>query len=211
MEGISPFQSGRPLLSEVTADKLNRILSEIKRNRPVVAAPLSARVTGDGTHISLGKLPNGGGSSTPAATTHPFQISSFADPESDPEDPSYLVTVRPGTINGLLPTNILDGAALQEFALAKNALRYVVLSASASSNALTSCQISLDATPPAAQTALAFALPATYKVILGVVYNSTVRQIVNTNLSVSGRQSYITDKVNPAPGTLPYNVFFVWG
>jgi hypothetical protein len=33
MEGISPFQSGRPLLSEITSDKLNRILAEIKRNR----------------------------------------------------------------------------------------------------------------------------------------------------------------------------------
>jgi hypothetical protein len=72
MEGIPPFQSGRPLLSEITADKLNRILAEIKRNRPVVAAPLSARVTGDGTHISI-KQTAGGGTSAPT-TSHPYKV-----------------------------------------------------------------------------------------------------------------------------------------
>lgn len=206
------FQPSRPLLRELSADRLNSILTEIKRNKPKGERGITVRQSGDGTYIGLAAaLPTGGGTTVTPTTTHPFQISSFVDPDSDPEDPSYLVTVRPGTINGLLPTNILDGAALQEFALPKDALRYVVLDCSASSNALTSCQISLDATPPNAQTPVAFALPAAYKVILGVVYNSTVRQIVNTNLSVSGKQSYITDKVNPNPGTLPYNVFFVWG
>lgn len=207
MEGISPFQSGRPLLSEITADKLNRILAEIKRNRPVVAAPLSARVTGDGTHISI-KQPPGGGS-TP--TTHPFQITSTIDPESDPEDPSYLVTVRPGTINSLLPTNLLDGEELNQFALAGDTLKYVVLSCTAASNVLTSCELSLDSSAPTGQTPLAFALPSTYKVLLGIVYNGTVHQIVNTNLSVSAKQAYITDKTNAVPGSLPYNLFLIWG
>jgi hypothetical protein len=210
MEGISPFQSGRPLLSEITADKLNRILAEIKRNRPVVAAPLSARVTGDGTHISIKQTPGGGGTSTPA-TFHPFQITSFADPESNPESPSYLVTLRPGTINNLLPTNILDDESLATFALPANNLQYVVLSCTAASNALTSCEIALESSPPSAQTPLAFALPTTYEVTLGIVYNTSVYQIVTTNLSVGSVQACITDKANPTPGSLPYNVFLQWG
>jgi hypothetical protein len=205
------FLPNRPLLRELSADRLNTILTEIKRNKPKGERGITVRQDGTGTYIGLAASLPRGGTSTPPATTHPFQINSFVDPESDPENPSYLVTVRPGTINGLLPTNILDGESLEEFALTSDALRYVVLNCSASSNALTSCTISLEEQPPDNQTPLAFALPATYKVILGVVYNSTVRQIVSSNLSVAGRQAYITDKVNPAPGTLPYNVFFVWG
>lgn len=101
MEGISPFQSGRPLLSEITADKLNRILSEIKRNRPVVAAPLSARVTGDGTHISIKQTPGGG---TSAPTTRPFQMSTLNNGTS--EAPDWRVRVLPSTLAGGSSTDL---------------------------------------------------------------------------------------------------------
>jgi hypothetical protein len=184
MEGISPFQSGRPLLSEITADKLNRILAEIKRNRPVVAAPLSARVTGDGTHISIKQTPGGGG--TPQVT-HPFQITSFADPEGSPESPTYLVTVQPGTINNILPENIFSGGiGLTEFSLPRNALRYVCLSATSNDGSISSCTLSVDSSVPSQQTAVANTLPSSFKVLIGVVYNGTVKQIATDNLRAYG-------------------------
>jgi hypothetical protein len=103
MEGIAPFQSGRPLLSELNADKLNRILAEIKRNRPVVAAPLAARITGDGTYISLLKMPTPGGTAT--STEHPFQLS-----QTTGEDPELIYArVRYGTVNGTTPTGMSLG------------------------------------------------------------------------------------------------------
>ena len=206
------FQPSRPLLRELSADRLNSILTEIKRNKPKGERGITVRQDGTGTYIGLAAaLPKGGGGGSTPPITHPFQINAFADPASDPESPSYLVTVRVGTVNNLLPTNILDGQQLEEFALSANSLRYVVLSCTAASNTLTSCEIVLDSSPPTVQTPLAFALPTTYKVVLGIVYNTTVHQIVTTNLSVSGKQAYITDKTNPSPGTLPYNVFFQWG
>ena len=210
MKGITPFSPGRPLLSEVTADKLNAILAEIKRNRPVVLYPLSARVGGDGTVISIEKLAKASGGGT-IATKHPFQIASFVDPESDPESPSYLVTVQPGTINNLLPSNIIVEESLEQFALTADTLKYVVLDCSAASNALTSCTVQLTESQPAPQVPQAFALPGNYKVVLGLVYNAVVYQIVTTNLLVASKQAYITDKTNPTPGSLPYNVFLQWG
>jgi hypothetical protein len=205
------FQPNRPLLRELSADRLNTILQEIKRNKPKGERGITVRQDGTGTYIGLAaSLPRGGGTSTPA-TFHPFQITSFADPESNPEFPSYLVSVRPGTINNLLPTNILDGESLATFALPANTFNYVVLSCAAASNALTSCEIALESSPPSAQTPLAFALPTTYEVTLGIVYNTSVYQIVTTNLSVGSVQACITDKANPTPGSLPYNVFLQWG
>ena len=60
------FQSNRPLLKEVTADRLNAILQEIRRVRPKGEKGISVRQTGDGTYVGLaanfksrapGKLP----------------------------------------------------------------------------------------------------------------------------------------------------------
>ena len=209
MEGIPPFQSGRPLLSEITADKLNRILAEIKRNRPVVAAPLSARVTGDGTHISIKQTP--GGSGTPD-TLHPFQIFSREDLESDPENPTYLVRVRPGTINALLPSDILDGGGLKENEIPRNSLRYVVLEANSDGQQITTATVSVEGSAPEAQTPEIFGLPTTAKFLLGLVYNSNVFQVQFTNLSVTGKQQFIASKDQPAePGELPYEIYYVWG
>jgi len=201
------FQPNRPLLRELSADRLNTILQEIRRNKPKGERGITVRQDGTGTYIGLAaSLPRGGGT-TIAPTTHPFQINSTKDEVGD----DYTVTVRPGTINSLLPTNLMDGNELNGFALTADTLKYVVLTATAASNALTSCSLSLDSSAPGTQTPLAFALPSEYKVLLGIVYNATVHQVVNTNLSVSGKQAYITDKTNPPPGALPYDVFLQWG
>lgn len=208
--GIREFRPRQPLDRQLSSDTLNRILRELESLRISRVVNGSFKKLPGGTEIIVAPQRGGGGSPTPA-TTHPFQINSFVDPISNPQSPSYLVTVRVGTINNLLPTNILDGQQLEKFALSADSLRYVVLSCTAASNTLTSCEIVLDESPPTVQTPLAFALPTTYKVVLGIVYNTTVHQLVTTNLSVSGKQAYITEKTNPSPGTLPYNVFFQWG
>jgi hypothetical protein len=209
MEGIPPFQSGRPLLSEITADKLNRILAEIKRNRPVVAAPLSARVTGDGTHISIKQTP-GGGTSNPA-TTHPFQITSFADPESDPESPSYLATVRPGAINQIISASHFDGADLAQLSIDTDTLTYVVLTATTNGKEITSATISTETEAPETQTATLFALPTEVKYTLGLVYNASVHQIITNNINVSGKIVYTKDRATAAePGQLPFEIYYHW-
>jgi hypothetical protein len=205
MEGISPFQSGRPLLSEITADKLNRILAEIKRNRPVVAAPLSARVTGDGTHISIKQAPGGGTSAQ--ATTHPFQIFSRQDPESDPENPTYLVTVRPGTLNGVLASNWTIEAECGE-----EELGYVVLSVSATSNGIVSTELSFDASPPTAeQSPVKWGLPTSFKVLIGLVRGPQVWQVVLDNLSFASSKRITTTRETPLSlGELAYDNWYVW-
>jgi hypothetical protein len=211
MEGIAPFQSGRPLLSEITADKLNRILAEIKRNRPVVAAPLSARVTGDGTHISI-KQTQGGGTSTPA-TFHPFQITIRQDPDSGPQSPSYLVTVEPGTINNLLASGengFFEGGSLREISV-DGSLHYVLLTAYSDGGQFTSCEITLSEDQPDPQEPTLFSLPEEAVFVLGLTANGKVYQIINDNILVSGKQQYIADKIIAAePGQLPYEIYYVW-
>ena len=203
------FLSGRPLLRELSADRPNTILTEIKRNKPKGERGITVRQDGQGTYIGLAaSLPSG--TSAPQ-TLHPFQIFSNTDPESTPESPSYLATVRPGTINTLLPTGILDGGGLQQHGVPADSLRYVVLEASSDGEQITTAAVSVESTAPEAQTPEIFGLPTTAKFLLGLVYNSNVFQVQSTNLSVAGKQQFVTSKANAGIGELPYEIHYVWG
>jgi hypothetical protein len=89
------FLSGRPLLKELGADRLNTILTEIKRNKPKGERGITVRQDGTGTYIGLAAaLPRG--ASTPT-TPQPWDLIARVDPDADPEDenPPYLVTCAP--------------------------------------------------------------------------------------------------------------------
>ena len=203
MTGISPFQSGRPLLSELTADKLNRILDEIKRNRPLVSAPLSARVTGDGTHISIKK--SGGGTAT---AREPWDLLASADPSADPEDenPPYLVRVRPGTLNGILPTNWDE-----EFQCNGTDLHYAKAVIATDGQSITGVTIEIDTTEPTVQVPQTFAVEASVEYLFGLFFDGeTYRVIGSSHIELLPAQWLVKNKATPAAaGALPYDIFYL--
>jgi hypothetical protein len=204
MEGIPPFQSGRPLLSEITADKLNRILAEIKRNRPVVAAPLSARVTGDGTHISIKQTPGGGGTLT---NRQPWDLIARVDPDADPEDenPPYLVRVQPGTLSEFLPTNWDE-----EFSVDANEQRYAVAEVATDGKAITSVEIKLQSEPPSIQEPTLFALPSPIQILFGIFANGTTfRTIGNGNIVLEPKIWFREARTGVQPGESLFNLYYV--
>jgi hypothetical protein len=205
MERITPFQSGRPLMQEITADKLNRILAEIKRNRPVVAPPLSARVTGDGTHISI-KHTTGGGS-TPT-TRLPWDLIARPDPESTSETPPYLVTVQPGMLSGFLAVNWDD-----EFTCNATGLYYAKAVVSTDGSAITQVEIQIDTNAPVQQSPELWAVPATVEYLFGMFTEGTIyRTIGPSHIEISPKVWITTEKAAlPAPGELPYDYYYVLG
>ena len=204
MKGITPFSPGRPLLSEVTADKLNAILAEIKRNRPVVLYPLSSRVGGDGTVISIGKLPQA--SSTPA-TTQPWDLVAQVDPDADPEDenPPYLVRVRPGTLNGILPTNW----DIEE-ECAGTGLFYAKAVIATDGEAITGVTIVINGTAPAVQTPVEFGVSNPVEYLFGLFLEGSVYRVIGSgHITISPKLWLTTEKQTlPAPGELPFLQYF---
>jgi len=201
------FQPQRPLLREISADRLNTILQEIKRNKPLGERGITVRQDGNGTYIGLAaSLPRG--ASSGAVTTHPFQISSRQDSENQE---AYLVTVRPGTINNLLPTGIFDGDTLRQIEIGSG-LQYVVLQAQSDGRQITSASISVESAAPGAQSPVVFGLPSSFGVFLGIVKESSVFQIVKDNILLTGKQQFVAQKTPPvAVGALPYEIYYVWG
>ena len=198
------FLSGRPLLRELGADRLNTILTEIKRNKPKGERGITVRQDGTGTYIGLAAALSSG-TSTPQ-TLHPFQIFSNTDPDSDPENPTYLVTVRPGTLNGVLASNWTI-----EEECGEDELGYVVLTATATSNGIVSTELSFDSSPPTAeQSPVKWGLPTSFEVLIGLVRGPQVWQVVYDNLSYAGVKRITTDRATPAIGQLPYDNWYIW-
>lgn len=204
MKGITPFSPGRPLLSEVTADKLNAILAEIKRNRPVVLYPLSARVGGDGTVISIEKQAKA--SSTPA-TTQPWDLQARVDPDADPEDanPPYLVRVRPGTLNGILPTNW----DIEE-ECAGTGLFYAKAVIATDGEAITGVTIEIDANPPTVQEPVEFGIENPVEYLFGLFLEGSVYRVIGAgHITISPKLWLTAEKQSlPAPGELPFLQYF---
>ena len=195
-------------MSEITADKLNSILAEIKRNRPVVAYPLSARVGGDGTYISLAKLPQGG-ISTPS-TPQPWDLQARVDPEADPEDetPPYLVRVRPGTLNGILPTNW----DIEE-ECAATGLFYAKAVIATDGEAITGVTIEIDANPPTVQEPVEFGIEASIEYLFGLFSEGQVYRVIGAGQIVLQVRTWLVTAADPAaePGESPYDIYYVLG
>jgi hypothetical protein len=202
MEGIPPFQSGRPLLSEITADKLNRILAEIKRNRPVVAAPLSARVTGDGTFISVKQT--AGGSSTPI-TRQPWDLIAQPDPESTAENPPYKVRVQPGTLNGILPSNWDT-----EFTAQPTGLYYAKAVITTDGQAITGVTIEFDTTAPSIQAPVEFGIAGSIDYLFGTFEEGNASRVIGNGHINLAPVVWLSTNANPqaSPGESPLDFYF---
>ena len=100
-EGIK-FQASRPLLKELSADRLNTILAEIRRNRPRGERGITVRQSGDATYIGLAASLPRGTAGAAVSTRQPWDLLSRPDPDNEGQ---YILRVEPGTLNGFLPLN----------------------------------------------------------------------------------------------------------
>jgi hypothetical protein len=205
--GIPEFRPRQPLDRQLSSTTLNDIRRELESLRITRVVNGTFRKLPGGTEIVVPRAGGGGGGSS--LTRHPFQISSTPNPDNEDQ---YFVTVRPGTINSLLPSDIFDGPSLARNTIAANSLSYVVLDASSDGQQITTASVSVESSAPSAQTPEIFGLPSSAQFLLGVVHNSNVFQVQFTNLVVTGKQQFIASKSSPAAvGELPYEIYYVWG
>jgi hypothetical protein len=199
------FQPQRPLLRELSADRLNTILQEIKRNKPRGERGITVRQDGNGTYIGLAaSLPRGGGGASVAP--QPWDLVPRIDPESDPENPSYLIRVRPGTITGVLPTNWDD-----EFSANNEGLYYAVASVSVGTEGVSAVEISISTDQPAQPTAELWSVSSPVEYLFGLFLEGRAYRVIGTGSPVLLPRVYLTKPLDePAePGELPYEQYYI--
>jgi hypothetical protein len=202
------FLSGRPLLKELGADRLNTILTEIKRNRPKGERGITVRQDGTGTYIGLAaSLPRGGG--TPA-TPQPWDLLAQVDPNADPEDenPPYIIRVRPGTLNGILPTNWDE-----EFECEGTGLHYAKAVISTDGESATGVTIEIDTEEPEQQGPVEFGVADSIEYLFGLFAGGQVYRVIGAGHIVIPTRTWVVTSADPAasPGESPYDIYYVLG
>jgi hypothetical protein len=208
------FQPSRPLLRELSADRLNSILAEIRRNKPLPGRGITVRQTGQGTAIDLAaSIPRGGGTSTPA-TPQPWDLIARVDPDADPEDenPPYLVTVRPGTLNGFLPSNYdTEGAnGSVDVPCLGTGLYYAKAVITTDGQAITDVAVKIDTTAPIEQQPQPYALEETIEYLFGLFSEGQVYRVIGPGQITLRPEQWLVTAVDPpaAPGEAPYTIYY---
>lgn len=192
------FQPKRPLLREISADRLNSIVAEIKKNRPLPGRGIAVRQTGQGTAIDLATTV----SNKSSLIAQPWDLKAASDPANEGQ---YLVTVRPGTLNGILPSNWDE-----EFSCNSNSLYYAKAVIATDGEAITGVTIEIDAISPDPQTPVEFAIPSSVKYLFGLFAQGQVYRVIGDgHIDLFPTVWLVADKNPPAqPGELPYSVYY---
>lgn len=202
--GSIRFLADRPLLSEISADRFNSILSEIKRNKPLPGRGITLRQEGNGVRVDLAASISG--SSTPA-TTQPWDLVARVDPDADPEDenPAYLVRVRPGTANGILPTN---WDIEQE--CASTGLFYAKAVIATDGDSITGVTIEIDSTPPAMQEPQLFGIQNPIEYLFGLFTEGQVYRVIGPgHIRLTMQAGPVVNPDSPRSfGELPYDIYY---
>lgn len=139
-------------------------------------------------------------SQTPA----PFQIFPFKTVGKD----EYYLQVQPGTINNILPNNIISTNTLASFPYSANKINYIILECKTNGKYINSALIKVGSSVPKIQDPVAWGLPSTIEVLIGGVYNTIAYQVVNSNISLGVRVAYVLNSKDNT--SLPFVPYYIW-
>ena len=131
--------------------------------------------------------------------------------EGDPDNPTgYLASIVPGTINGILPSNITDGGNLAKFAIS-NAFTYFTLHLESDGKVLTAASIQTSTTAPSPQAYSINTAPATYYYLFGVTFNGSVQRTIGAGSpNVTPSNFFSVEKNSLTPGLPAYDKYYLW-
>jgi hypothetical protein len=203
--GIREFRPRQPLDRQLGSETLNRILRELESLRITRVVNGTFKKLPGGTEIVVAPQ-SGGGGGTPA-TFQPWDLLAQVDPDADPENPTppYLVRVRPGTLNGILPTNW----DIEE-ECAGTGLFYAKAVVATDGEAITGVTIEIDGTPPTVQQPVEFGIANPVEYLFGLFLEGSVYRVIGAgHITISPKLWLTTEKQSPpAPGELPFEQYF---
>jgi len=179
----------------VSADRLNTILSEIKKNRPRGERGITIRQTGDGTYVGL------------AAN---FQTSNLLQQKpwdiylvDQPDQSTFTVKVHPGTISNILPDNWDN-----EFSVGEG-LYYGVATLATDGKLINGITLGFQETPPAQQEPQKFGIESSVEYLFGLFASGTSFNVLNQSIYLYPRLRLVTS-ADPAaaPGESPFDLWY---
>lgn len=119
---------------------------------------------------------------------------------------TLYATFYPGTINQLLPSNMLSS-----FVVPASGTRYLVLDCTASNGEITSAALAVDTAPPDAFVPYAGQPPVAFKILIGLSVDGVAFKTWGSgSIMAIGGESFRLQKASPTAGQLPYDVYYTW-
>lgn len=198
------FQPSRPLLKELSADRLNTILSEIKKNRVRGEHGITVRQTGDATMIGLAVTPKGGATAA-AQPRLPWDIY-IESTEGEGQGKSFTLKVQPGTLSRVLADNWDSAFA----GINSTALYYGIARVSTDGSFITGVELVVTSAAPAEQAPVKFGLQSTINIVFGLFKGGTSYNIVQSaNIDLDTVAVLAVNADPPAlPGQSPYDIYY---
>jgi hypothetical protein len=201
--GIREFRPRQPLDRQLGSETLNRILRELESLRITRVVNGTFKKLPGGTEIVVAPQSGGG---TPA-TTQPWDLVAQVDPDAAPENPNppYLVRVRPGTLNGILPTNWDI-----EQKCAGTGLFYAKAVIATDGEAITGVTIVINGTAPAVQQPVEFGIASSVEYLFGLFSEGQAYRVIGAGHIVLLPEQWLVVSADPpaAPGESPYEIYY---
>jgi hypothetical protein len=197
---LPTFQKRAPL----SAADLNLAMDALKRARILPGVGIKLTETLNGTVVSLKPTRSfGGGGGTERRPWDIINLRGDGEPDEDGKFSSYKAEVWPGTLAGIIPSNLFSGGTLATFTVPA-ALQKWKAKCLTDGKQITSVQIVVDATDPPAQTLVPSGLPAEAWFLFGLTFEGAVyRTLGPGNPSVTLNQAIVTDKTFAPPPGVP--------
>jgi hypothetical protein len=200
------FLPNRPLLRELSADRLNTILQEIKRNKPKGERGITVRQDGTGTYIGLAaSLPRGGSSAS--AAPQPWDLISRVNPNNADQ---YLLTVQPGTLNGFLPINWNTVGGGKNVLCNQNTLYYAKAVVLTNGQSMTEVSILIDSNAPTEQEPQEYGVQQIIQMPFGLFIDGIAFRLIGEgNIEASPKLWLTAERQEaPQPGEIPFTQYF---
>lgn len=195
--GIREFRPRQPLDRQLSSDTLNRILRELESLRITRVVNGTFKKLPGGTEIVV--APQRGG--TPA-TRQPWDLSASQNPDNENQ---YLVTVRPGTLNGFLPSNWSA-----EFTCADTGLYYAKAVVATDGQNITGVTIAINTTAPTEQEPVEFGIESEVQYLFGLFSEGQVYRVIGSGNITLQPKTWLVVSADPAalPGESPYDIYY---
>jgi hypothetical protein len=196
------FQGNRKLRDEVTSSRLNAILTELRRIRPVAGRGINVQAEGNGSRISV--LDSQAAESATSEPRSPWTIY-VSGTEGEGESAQYKLKVQPGTSAFFLPTNWDD-----EWEADKEQLVYGILDVQTDGQFITGTSIEIQEEPPEEQSPQKFGLEESIQILFGLFKGGKSYNLTGgSNLDLSATAVLATSADPPAqPGESAFDIYY---
>lgn len=136
----------------------------------------------------------------PPVQSFPWQITASS------QNGQIIVKVKPGTINGLLPSNMFD-----TWTVGATGTTYVTLDCTTDGYNITDAEVDGNSTvPPDPFTSELNLLPFEFSILLGVIVDRRVFQTTENLLEATAKAGLQVLKDDPQPGEPYYDTYWTW-